>query len=464
MLRSPITGRDLSFFLIAKQFPEAWIINLPVTHPAQKMASSVSSVTSRPELMEPCGEYKRNHEQDAGDNEPEPLTRAETSQSNVGPPKLLWHEIIFVTIVCMAQFMTQAVLGMGIVPAHIIGASFGTTDPGELSWFPAAYSLTVGTFILVSGRMGDIWGHRLMFVAGFLWFALWSLLAGFSVYSNRIFFDCCRAFQGIGPAMLLPNAVAIFGRTYPPGLRKAMAFSLFGATAPGGYIVGAAFSSIFAQLVWWPWGYWVLAIVCVVFAALGYIIIPYLPHSKSEDDHLPVMVRLDVLGATAGVIGLVLINFAWNQAPLVGWSKSYIYVLLIIGFLFLFAFGIIERSAKCPLLPRSIFTGDLAWVLSCIAAGWSSMGIIVYYFYQFMLVIKGDTPLLATAKFSGAAASGAIASITTGILLGYVPPSVIMFCSMSAYTIGLCLIATLPVNQIYWGQAFFASLITPWGM
>ena len=398
------------------------------------------------------------------ENHEEPLTRVETSQSSIGPPKSLWREIIFITVVCMAQFMTQAGLGMGIVPAHIIGVGLNATDPGELSWFAASYSLTVGTFILVSGRLGDIYGHRLMFVAGFLWFALWSLLAGFSVWSDRIYFDCCRALQGIGPAMLLPNAVAIFGRTYKPGMRKAMAFSLFGATAPGGYIVGATFASIFAQLVWWPWGYWVLAMVCVLFAGFGFIIIPPLPHAKSEDDELSLMARIDVFGATTGVIGLILINFAWNQAPLVGWKTPYVYVLLIIGFLSLVAFAFIERSAQCPLLPRSIFTGDLAWVLSCIAAGWSSMGIIVYYFYQFMLVIKGDTPLLATAKFSGAAISGAIASITTGILLHYVPPSFIMFCSMSAYTIGLCLIATLPVNQIYWGQAFFASLITPWGM
>lgn len=427
------------------------------------MALSASPVTRHPDVETPEQELKA-YTQEPDENDPEHLARVETSQSSIRPPKSLWMEAIFVAIVCMAQFMTQAALGMGIVPAHIIGASFGTTDPGELSWFPAAYSLTVGTFILVSGRMGDIWGHRLMFVTGFLWFALWSLLAGFSVWSNRIFFDCCRAFQGIGPAMLLPNAVAIFGRTYKPGLRKAMAFSLFGATAPGGYIVGAAFSSIFAQLVWWPWGYWVLAMVCVLFAGLGLLIIPRTPHDKSEDDNLSILERLDIMGATTGVAGLVLINFAWNQAPLVGWTTSYVYALLIVGFIFMFFFTVVERGAKCPLLPRTIFTGDLAWVLSCIAAGWASMGIIVYYFYQFMLVIKQDTPLLATAKFSGASLSGAIASITTGILLTYIRPSIIMFCSMSAYTIGLCLMATLPVNQIYWGQAFFASIVTPWGM
>jgi MFS family permease len=170
----------------------------------------------------------------------------------MSPPKSLPQEIPFVAVVCMAQFMTQAVLSMSIAPVHIIGCGFDTSNSAELSWFAAAYSLTVGTFILVAGQLVDVYGHRRLFGLGFSGFSLWSLLARFSVWSNKIFFDCCRALQGIGPATLFPNAIAILGRTYPPGLRKEMIFSLFGATAPGGFIVGGVFSSIFAQFLWWP--------------------------------------------------------------------------------------------------------------------------------------------------------------------------------------------------------------------
>lgn len=76
----------------------------------------------------------------------------------------------------MAQFMTQASLCMPIAPVHIIGDSFGITNPASLSRYAASYSLNVGTFILVAGRLGDVYGHRLMFLAGFMWFALWSFL------------------------------------------------------------------------------------------------------------------------------------------------------------------------------------------------------------------------------------------------------------------------------------------------
>lgn len=403
-------------------------------------------------------------EKESPDTEdPETLTRHETSQSAMTPPNSTWKEALFIATVCMAQFMTQAGLAVAIVPGATIGKSFNITSPSQLSWFPAAYSLTVGTFILVAGRLGDVYGHRLMFIIGFSWFGLWSLLAGFSVWSNSLFFDCCRAFQGIGPAMLLPNAVAIFGQTYAPGPKKGFVFSLFGATAPGGYVVWGVFSSIFAQLVWWPWGYWIMGIVCFILAAMGYLVIPWTPRPKT-DDSVTTLERLDIYGAAAGISGLVLINFAWNQAPLVGWKTPYTYAMLIVGVLLLVVFGFVEKSALRPLLPRDALKGELAWVLSCIATGWSSFGVMIYYFFQFNMVIKGDTGLLATAKFSGAAISGAIASVVTGFLLNRFPPSLIMFCAMAAFTTGLALLATAPVHQTYWAQIFLTSIITPWGM
>lgn len=424
---------------------------------AERISSSSSETEAIPDVGEKSG--RGTHLGHGAGS----LTKIESSHSAITRPENPWKEALFIGIVCMAQAMTQAGLALSVVPAHIIGDSFETSHPGQLSWFSAAYSLTVGTFILVSGRLGDVYGHKLMFTIGFAWFGLWCLLGGFSVWSSVIFYDFCRAFQGIGPAILLPNALAILARAYPPGRRKDMVFSLFGATAPSGFIIGGAFCSIFAQMVWWPWGYWVMGVVCFLCAVLGVIVIPPTPRPKFNDD-LPFWVRLDVPGAVFGVSGLILINFAWNQAGLVGWETPYTYALLIVGFLLLGGLAVVERGAQCPLLPRAALKGDLAWVLGCISTGWSSFGIIIYYFYQFMEAIKGDTPLLAVAKFSAAAPSGAIAAIVTGILLSRVPASFIMFCAMIFFTVGLVLMATVPVSQTYWAQTFVISLVTCWGM
>lgn len=398
----------------------------------------------------------------------------ETSQDGVQDPELQkpptrphfpTKEAAFISVVCAAQLMTQAGLSLSIAPIQYISKSFDTT-PRDLTWASAAYSLSVGTFILVSGRLGDTYGHRVLFITGFVWFGVWSVLGGFAVWSNAVFFDCCRAFQGIGPALLLPNAVAILGRTYEPGLKKDMMFCLFGATAPGGFSLGATFSSLFAERVWWPWGYWVMGIACFVFAVLGFVVIPQ-DERELEDarkKEVSTFVQLDGLGAITGVSGLVLINFAWNQACIVGWKVPYTYVLLIVGILFLVLFMFVERKAACPLLPSSVFKGDVGWVLGCIAAGWSSFGILVFYYYNFLEEIEHNSGLLVTAKWAGSSLSGATAAVVTGLLLSRVPPSVIMLGAMLAFTIGLSLLATMPPGQVYWANAFLIMLITPWGM
>ncbi|KAJ5109210.1 hypothetical protein N7456_005885 [Penicillium angulare] len=387
---------------------------------------------------------------------------AKENASSYPQPKTLPHEIIFVIVVCAAQLMTQAGLALSIAPLEEISSSFNSSSR-DLTWGSSAYSLTVGTFILVSGRLGDVYGHRLIFIIGFLWFALWSLLAGFSVWSNPRFFDCCRAFQGIGPALLLPNAVAILGRTYPPGQRKGMVFCMFGAVAPGGFILGATFSSLISQVLWWPWAYWICAIACLMFSLLGFLVIPYMPQEKPRPE-LSTLARLDGLGGTLGVSGLILINFAWNQAAIVGWNVPYTYVLLIVGIAIVGAFLYVESKAAHPLLPRSVFKGETGWVLGCICAGWCSFGIVVFYYYSLMTNIEGNTGLLVTAKWAGAAVSGAIAAVTTGLLLGRVPACVIMFLAMLFFSIGQALFASMPIGQVYWANAFLITIITPWGM
>lgn len=142
----------------------------------------------------------------------------------------LIHEFAFIALVCMAQFMTQVSVGQTIAILHYIGDSFGITNPGELSWFMASFSLTVGTFILPSGRWGDLFGYKKLYIIGLAWYALWTLIAGLSAYSGKVLFNFARALQGIGPAICLPNALAIFGAKYQPGLKKTMVFSVFGAS------------------------------------------------------------------------------------------------------------------------------------------------------------------------------------------------------------------------------------------
>lgn len=179
-------------------------------------------------------------------------------------PQPLFGEITFVVVVYMAQFVSQAGLGQVISVLSVLGESFGIgNNMSQLLWFPAAYSLTAGTFILGAGRWGDLYGHKLHFIAGFFWLAIWSLIAPFAKFLGPVFSCCCRALQGFGPAFLLPHGMAILARSYEPGMRKEMVFRAFGPTAPSGFIFGSLISALAAKYQSWPWGFWFMAIEAI---------------------------------------------------------------------------------------------------------------------------------------------------------------------------------------------------------
>lgn len=365
--------------------------------------------------------------------------------------------------------MTQGALGNCLNLLHVIGDSFSLSNPAELSWLIAGYSLTVGTFILVSGRFGDLFGYKLMFLIGFVWFAVWSMVLGLSTYSNHVLFIFARVLQGIGPAIVLPNGLAILGATYRPGPRKTIAFALFGACAPGGNVFAAAFAGLFVHgdESWWPWAVYSFAMGLVVIAAIAAFVIPDPPHkiSLAHLSHREILAQLDLLGATVGITALVLFNFAWNQAPIVGWDKPYVYVLLIVGVLLVPVFFYIElRVSSNPLIPFDVLSGDVAFILGCIACGWASFGIWIYYTWQFFQLLRGASPLLTAAWLSPVAISGALASMTTAWLLHFTHPALVMLIALVSFTVGTVLMMCAPVDQSYWLQSFFSLVVMTWGM
>lgn len=379
------------------------------------------------------------------------------------------REILFLLCVALQQMLTQAGVAQTTNPSTPIAKQFGVEDlNGEKSWFTASYSLTVGTFILIAGRLGDMYGYKKMYLIGFAWFALWSLVVGFSGFTNsQIFFDVARALQGMGPALSVPNAMALIGHYYPKGFRKDLCMCLYGSVAPTGFMLGALFSGTVAQLVdnmALPGvflGYFLMAIVCVIILVVGYFAIPEnignFDPEKEEDS-------FDWLGSFFGVSGLVLINFAWNQGPNVGWDKPYVYVLLIVGFILIGLFFVAEGKVKDPLVPSAAFKGETGFVLGCIAAGWSCFGVWLYYTFQWNEFVDGQTAIIGGVHFVPAAIVGYVAAALTAVLLQKLPLSIVMYFAMLFFFVGIVLMGTRPVGQIYWTQKFFSLIIQSFGM
>ena len=434
------------------------------------------------------------------------------SKSSMGPYGFsLMHESLFVLLICLSQALMLAGIAQALIPASILSLSFPDASPGSIAWYTASYGLTSGTFVLPAGRLGDLFGHRRVFVIGFVWFAVWSLLAGFTPVIQHAtshptstssvgttLFIVCRAMQGIGPAMLVPNGQAILGRAYPPGPRKNMVMSVFGASAPLGFVVGAVMSALFAVYASWPWAFWTMAAACVALAAVSLLVLPAdEPHEAAEaaaaaaaaktadttqldedDDEDDIVinkppprreslwVRMDGMGILLGVAGLVLVNFAFNQAPIVGWATPYIYFLLILGLFFVAAFLYVEASqAAYPLVPLAAMRSSTNFVLACTATGWGCFSVWVYYAVQMLENLRGWSPLMTSAAFAPAPVTGLIASLLTGFLFSSgVKPHWVMLVSMLAFFVGSLLFATSAPDQLYWLSPFISILIMPFGM
>ncbi|KAI1487699.1 major facilitator superfamily transporter [Biscogniauxia mediterranea] len=409
---------------------------------------------------------------DPGSSEDDTLTPQRSRAESIWPVQNISfpREVCMIITVCMAQLCTQAAFMETLMLLHVIGDSFHVTHPGQLAWLVSGYSLTVGTFILFSGRLGDAFGYKRMLLIGFSWFSVWSVIAGASAYSNFVLAVFSRVLQGIGPALCLPNALAIFGAAYPPGHRKAMVFAFFGAVAPMGGVIGALVGISFS-LLWWPWAMWALAVWLVILTVGGYFIIPTLPRKDHIFEHewtwKDLSDELDLPGAFVGIVALVLFNFAWNQAPIAGWGTAEVLVPLLAGIVLFGVFGLIEtRYAAKPLLPFDAVNANVAFVLGATVCGWATFGIWTLYLVQVLQQIRGISPVLTAVYFLPCVISGGIAAVVTGKLLGpfKVRPPVVMTLALTAFTVGIIITATLPPHQVYWGQIFVSTIVMPFGM
>ncbi|KAK5170473.1 uncharacterized protein LTR77_005061 [Saxophila tyrrhenica] len=402
---------------------------------------------------------------------PKEQTEEEPFRLNAWPYESLSHihELCFIILICCSQLLTQAAFGQTLIPYQPLAKGLGVSSPGQLAWTVASYSLTVGTFVLPAGRLGDMYGSKRMLIIGWVWFGIWSIVAGLSVLvplsrsggsSGRVIMFCVsQALRGIGPAILLPNAVAIIGRSYPNGQRKNLVFAGFAMCAPLGAFVGAVFGGIFGQLAWWPWTMWSLGIAALGLGLAATFIIPADKAEQIQQDQ-----HFDFVGALLGVAGLILFNVAWNQATVVGWPEAYVPVLLTLGILILAAFFLWESRIEQPLLPSSIFKPGTVVILLVTSLGWQSFGVFTFYLVQFLTNIRGTTPLGTVAQLATIAISGGAAAIVTGLSIRFIPSHWLITISASAFTVGNILLATMPAHQTYWAQAFVGLLIIPFGM
>ncbi|MDE0215747.1 MAG: DHA2 family efflux MFS transporter permease subunit [bacterium] len=241
---------------------------------------------------------------------------------------------------------------MVVVDVSIVNVAFPSIQKSldasnaALSWIVSGYSITVGSFLLLSGRLADRQGRRKMFNLGLAVFAVGSLFCGIAPQVEVLI--AARVVQALGGSLIMPSSLAMVLPEFPVSRRSA-AIGMWGAMGALGAAFGPSIGALLIEGLGWRWIFYVnLPIAALVFAASLRLV------RESRDESTEG--RLDVVGVPVGTLALALIMVAIVQGEGWGYGDSRIIVFAALGVVLLPFVIWRSRSHPNPLLDLSLFS------------------------------------------------------------------------------------------------------------
>jgi EmrB/QacA subfamily drug resistance transporter len=226
-----------------------------------------------------------------------------------------------------------------------IRADLGFTE-ASLAWVVNAYMLFFGGFLLLGGRLGDLYGHRKLFVAGIGIFTVASLAAGVS--SSQPILIAARAAQGLGGAVVSAAGLSLMMGLFTKPAERAKAMGVVGFISAGGGSVGVLLGGVLTSIFGWHAVFMVNIPVGVAVCALALHLIPATRPAASG-------ARLDIAGAVTVTASLMLAVYAIVNGNEAGWTSGQTVGLLTASVAILAAFFVIESRISDPLVPLALF-------------------------------------------------------------------------------------------------------------
>ena len=318
-------------------------------------------------------------------------------------------------------------------------------------WLITSYiSLTQGTFVLMSGRLGAIFGHKNMLLIGGAWFSVLTIINGF--IPDFLGFCAIRALSGIGGALILPNGVAMVGITNPPGRIRNLSMGFFGASAPIGGYIGGIIVGLFIEYSDIKWCFVVVGLASTVVFILLWVLIPKeIPVDRNG--------KIDYLGAALGTSALIIFNFVWNQAPAVGWSRPYEYALLLCAITLFALFIYWESKTKHPIMPLGVFRApSFAPLLIVVLLNFMTIGTVLWYMLLWQQNLRRWTALHTAIGWTPFLIVSTLGSALAAWLIPRLAAQWIVAIGAVTGAASNLLLATMPREQSYWAQVFPATI------
>lgn len=370
-------------------------------------------------------------------------------------PKEARRKGLALILLCVAQFMV--VLDFSIVnvalPSIQRDLGFSTQN---LQWVISAYSLTLGGFLLLGGRLGDLYGRRVLFVAGLVLFSCASLAGGLA--PSGIWLIVARTVQGLGAAMVAPTSISLISTTFAEGAERNNAFGVVGSVASAGFAAGAILGGLLTSSLGWRW-------VMFVNVPIGILAVVATPFLLREDRVQTGHRRVDVLGALTVTAGLIALVYALSQGNDTGWLSVRTLGLLALAAILLTGFVIIEIRSAFPLVRLSIFrlrTVTGANLVTLLAPG--VFGSLVFILTLYMQKVLGYSAVETGLAFLPMAAIILLASNIVSRLVTRFGVKRFLVGGIIGLFVGILLLTRITANGNYLGSLLPGILVVSLGM
>ena len=292
----------------------------------------------------------------------------------------------------VGTFMTALDTSVANTVLPIIGKSFneGITN---VEWVVTIYLLVLSGLLLSFGRLGDMRGHKTIYLSGFGIFIAGSLLSG--IAPNVVLLIAFRGLQALGAAMLAANSPAILTKSFP-AQQRGQALGLQATMTYLGLVVGPSLGGWLASLYGWRVVFYINVPVGLVFFWLGSRFIP-------SDTIRQQAEKFDYLGAITFMLGLGALLLGLNQGSEWGWTTFPIMTLLFSAIILLSAFIYIEGHVQHPMLDLMLFK-KLPFSMTTTSAVinylgvYSSIFLMPYYLIQGRGFTPAETGLILSAQ------------------------------------------------------------------
>ncbi|MEV6176096.1 MFS transporter [Streptomyces sp. NPDC052016] len=286
-------------------------------------------------------------------------TRTSPVRGTPDASRLSTRDRLVLFVLCAAQFMVALDFSVLNVALPVLGADLGM-NPSALQWAVTAFALPSGGFLLLFGRIGDLYGRRRLFLTGLALFAAASVLA--TVAWDPASFLAGRALQGLGAAAIVPTGMSLLTTTFAEGPTRDRALGISGTLMSLGFTVGMVAGGVLTDTLGWRSTMGLLAVFAL-------IVLPLAPGLLPES-RTPERPRLDVPGAVTVTGGLLCVIYALSTAADHGFARADVITTLVVGVVLLTAFAVVESRTDAPLvsLPmlrrRTVAWGNLGGLVT----------------------------------------------------------------------------------------------------